>query len=180
MLGMLSILSIFISKPWVVTLNKNIIIFRMTKCVFIDYLVRRLRQLNKGMYKKVTYIRMCKFMIQKRKSLFIPIKAQLITISSVISYILEINSISNSLKKKKKKKKGLKREKGKREERKRECERKGKRDGKEKEEEKGKEEKRLKKKEKEKKEEKEKEEEKIEKVIQKMYRPLRTHSLARS
>ena len=72
----------------------------MAKCVFIDYLVRRLRQLSKGMYKKVTYVRICKFMIQKEKSLFIPIKLHSITISSVIPYISEINSTSSSLKKK--------------------------------------------------------------------------------
>ena len=72
----------------------------MTNCVFIDYFVKRLRQLSQGMYKKVTYIRMHKFMIQKRKSLFIPMKVQLITISSVIPYISEINSKSSSLKKK--------------------------------------------------------------------------------
>ena len=70
----------------------------MTNCVFTDYFVRRLSQ---GMYKKVTYIRMRKFMIQKRKYLFIPMKVQLITINSVIPYISEINSTSNSLKKKK-------------------------------------------------------------------------------
>ena len=121
----------------------------MTNCVFIDYFVRRLRQLNQGMCKKITYIRMHKFMTQKRKSLFIPIEVQLITNSGVILYISEINSTSNSLKKKKKEPQ----ERGK--ERKRECERKGKRDGKEKEREKRREEERLKKKEKEKKEEKE-------------------------
>ena len=32
--------------------------------MFIDYFVRRLRQLSQGMYKKVTYIRIRKFMIQ--------------------------------------------------------------------------------------------------------------------
>ena len=124
----------------------------MANCVFIDYLVRRLSQ---GMYKKVTYIRMRKFKIQKRKYLFILIKVQLITISSassVIPYISEINSISSSLKKKK----GLKREKERGKERKRKYERKGKRDGKEKEKEKGKKEERLKKKEKEKKKRKRK------------------------
>ena len=72
----------------------------MSNCVFIYYLVRRLSQ---GMYKKVTYIRMLKFMIQKRKYLFIPMKVQLITISSVIPYISKIDSTSSSLKKKKKK-----------------------------------------------------------------------------
>ena len=67
-------------------------------CV-IDYFFRRLSQ---ELYKKVTYIRMRKFMIQKIKSLFISMKVQLITISSVIPYISEINSTSSSLKKKKK------------------------------------------------------------------------------
>ena len=71
----------------------------MTNCVFIDYLVRHHSQ---GMYKKVTYIRMRKFKIQKIKYLFITIKVQLITISSVIPYISETNSTTNSLKKKKK------------------------------------------------------------------------------
>ena len=66
--------------------------------MFIEYFVR---QLSQGIYKKVTYIRMRKFMIQKRKSLFIPMKVQLIIISSVIPYISEINSTSSSLKKKK-------------------------------------------------------------------------------
>ena len=74
----------------------------MTKCAFIDYLVRRLRQLSKGMYKKATYVRVCKLMIQKEKSLFIQVKLHSITISSVIPYISEINSTSSSLKKKKK------------------------------------------------------------------------------
>ena len=117
---------------------------------------------------EITYIRICKFMTQKRKSLFIPIKVQLITNSSVIPYISETNSTSSSLKKKKK---ALRRRMG--------WGRKGKRDGKEKKKEKGKEEEKLKKKENEKKEEKEKEEETIEKAIHEMYRPLRTHSLAR-
>ena len=121
----------------------------MTNCVFIDYLVRRLSQ---EMYKKVTYIRMCKSKIQEKKNLFIPIKVQLITISSLIPYISEINSTSSSLKKKKKKK-NLKIEKGRGKERKRKA--KGKE--KEKKKEKGKEEEKLKKKEKEKKEEREKE-----------------------
>ena len=70
----------------------------MRNCEFIDYLVRRHSQ---GMYKKVTYIRMHKFKIQKMKYLFITIKVQLITISSVIPYISETNSTSSSLKKKK-------------------------------------------------------------------------------
>ena len=69
----------------------------MTNYVSIDYLVRRHSQ---GMYKKVTYIRMRKFKIQKIKYLFITIKVQLITISSVIPYISETNSTSSSLKKK--------------------------------------------------------------------------------
>ena len=73
----------------------------MTNCVFIDYMVRRHSQ---EMYKKVTYIRLRKFKIQKIKYLFIPIRVQLITISSVIPYISETNSTSSSLKKKKKKK----------------------------------------------------------------------------
>ena len=71
----------------------------MTNCVFIDYLVRRHSQ---GIYKKVTYIRMHKFEIQKIKYIFITIKVQLITISSVIPYISEANSTSSSFKKKKK------------------------------------------------------------------------------
>ena len=136
----------------------------MTNCVFIDYLVRRHSQ---GMYKKVTGIRMRKFKIQKIKYLFITIKVQLITISSIILYILETNSISNSLKKK------LKREKGRGKEEKKETRmrwgRKGK-GGREKE----------KRKEKDKKEEKEEEEEKMEKAIQEVYRPPQMHSLARS
>ena len=44
----------------------------------------------------------CKIKIQKITYLFITIKVQLITISSVIPYISETNSTSNSLKKKKK------------------------------------------------------------------------------
>ena len=86
----------------------------MTNCGFIDYFVRRLSQ---GMYKKVTYIRMRKLMIQKRKSLFIPMKVQLITIGSVIPYISEINSTSSSLKKKKKEPQEREREKEREEER---------------------------------------------------------------
>ena len=39
----------------------------MTNYVFIDYFVRYLRRLSQGMYKKVSYTRMRKFMIQKRK-----------------------------------------------------------------------------------------------------------------
>ena len=68
--------------------------------MFIDYFsVRRLRQLIQGMYEKVTYIRMRKFMIQKRKFLFIPIKVQSITISSAVPYISKKikNSTSSSL-----------------------------------------------------------------------------------
>ena len=111
----------------------------MAKCVFIDYLVRRLRQLSKGMYKKVTYVRICKFMIQKEKSLFIPIKLHSITINSVIPYISEINSTSSSLKKKRDGKRMCERKREKereKKERKRECERKEEKDGKEKEKEK--------------------------------------------
>ena len=119
--------------------------------LIILFSVRRLRQLSQGMYEKVTYIRMRKFMIQKRKFLFIPIKVQLITINSVVPYIpytSRMNSTSNSLKKK-----SLKREKERGKERKTECERKGKIDGKEKEKEK----------------EEEEEGEKIEKAILKSF-----------
>ena len=87
----------------------------MTNCVFIDYLVRRH---NQRMYKKVTYIRIRKFKIQRIKYLFILIKVQLVTISSVIPYISETNSTRSSLKKKKK---ILKREKGRGKERKRKA-----------------------------------------------------------
>ena len=52
------------------------------------------------MCKKISYIRIHKFMTQKRKSLFIPIKVQLITNSSVIPYISETNNTNSSLKKK--------------------------------------------------------------------------------
>ena len=69
----------------------------MTNYVFINYLVRHHSQ---GMYKKVTYIRMRKFKIQKIKYLFISIKVQLITTSSIIPYISKTNNTSNSLKKK--------------------------------------------------------------------------------
>ena len=69
--------------------------------MFIDYYVRRLRQLSQEMYKKVTYIRMRKFIIHERKFLFIPIKVQFITISNAIPYTSGINSTSSSLKKKK-------------------------------------------------------------------------------
>ena len=72
--------------------------------LIILFSVNRLRQLSQGMYEKVTYIRMRKFMIQKRKFLFIPIKVQLITINSVVPYIpytSRMNSTSTSLKKKK-------------------------------------------------------------------------------
>ena len=83
------------------------------------------------MYKKVTYIRMRKFMAKKKKkSVFIPMKVQLITNSSVIPNISEINNASSSLIKKQKKK-SLKREIKRGKEKKRECERKGKRDEKE-------------------------------------------------
>ena len=64
-----------------------------------------------------------KFKIQKIKHLFIVIKVQLITISSVIPYISETNSTSSSLKKKNPQKR----------------KRKGKRDGKEEKKKKGKE-----------------------------------------
>ena len=80
----------------------------MTNYVFIDYLVKHHSQ---GMYKKVTYIRMRKFKIQKIKYLFISIKVQLITISSVIPYISETNSTSNSLKKKSANEQGKEKEK---------------------------------------------------------------------
>ena len=58
---------------------------------------------------------MRKFTVIKKKSLFIPDKLHSITISSVIDYILEVHSISSSLKRKKKSQ---------------ESKRKGKRDGK--------------------------------------------------
>ena len=124
---------------------------------------------------------------KKEKFFFIPMKVQLITISSVIPYISEINSTSSSLKKKKRK------------EKKRECEREGEGEGKGEERERERGEERLRKrgresekeKEKEKKEEKEEEEkkeekeeeekeeeEKIEKAVLKVHRSLQTHSLA--
>ena len=55
---------------------------------------------------------MHKFEIQKIKYLFITIKVQLITISSVIPYISKTNSISSSLKKKKTSREEKKEEKG--------------------------------------------------------------------
>ena len=73
----------------------------MKKCVFIDYLVRRLRQLSKGMYKSYICRNVQVHDSKIKKSLFIPIKLHSITISSVIPYTLEINSTSSSLKKKK-------------------------------------------------------------------------------
>ena len=45
---------------------------------------------------KLTHIRIHKLMLQK-KIFFIPMKVQLITISSVIPYILEMNYTSSSL-----------------------------------------------------------------------------------
>ena len=73
---------------------------------------------------RVTYVGMCKFMIQKeKKSLFIPIKLHLITISSVIPYTLEINSTSSSLKKKKRGKEDVRKKERKREGKEREEER---------------------------------------------------------
>ena len=78
-------------------------------------------------------------MIQKEKSLFIPIKLHSITISSVIPYISEINSTSSSLKKKREVKRMCERKREKereKKERERECERKEEKDGKEKEKEK--------------------------------------------
>ena len=111
----------------------------MTNCVFIDYFsVRRLRQLSQGMYEKVTYIRMRKFMIQKRKFLFIPIKVQSITISSVVPYISKKkkkNSTSSSLnieKISRKKKRERERERGEesvRKGRKKICKKEGEREG---------------------------------------------------
>ena len=121
----------------------------MTNYAFIDYLVRRLRQLNQRMRKKITYIKMRNFRIQRIKYLFISIKVKLVTINNVIPYIPKTNSTSSSLKKKKKpqererkRKKRWEREEGKgkkgretekegeeegrEKERKRECERKGK------------------------------------------------------
>ena len=95
--------------------------YQLTNCVFIDYPIRRHSQ---GMYKKVTYIRTRKIQDSKIKHLFIIIKVQLITISSVIPYISETNSTSSSLKKKKNPQ---------------ERKRKGKRDGKEEKKKKGKE-----------------------------------------
>ena len=60
-----------------------------------------------------------KFKIQRIKHLFITIKLQLITISSVIPYVLEANSTSSSLKKKTLKRgRGKEKEKKKKEERK--------------------------------------------------------------
>ena len=55
-------------------------------------------------FRKITYNRMRKIILQKEKSLFIPSRPHSITISSVIRYILEVYSISSSLKKKKKEK----------------------------------------------------------------------------
>ena len=56
------------------------------------------------MNEKIIHVRIHKFMSHKRKFFFIPMKVQLITISSVIPFISKINSTSSSLKKKKKKK----------------------------------------------------------------------------
>ena len=117
------------------------------------------------------HVRIHKFMRQKRKNFFIPMKVQLITISSVIPYISEINSTSSSLKKKECEREGEGEGKGKERKRKRErVEERMRKRGRENE----------KKKEKEKKEEKEKEEEKMEKAVLKVHRFLQTHSLARS
>ena len=94
----------------------------MTNCVFIDYFVRHLRRLSQGMYKKVTYTRMRKFMIHKRKK-------------NLLYYNQQCHSLHLRDKQYKQfpKKKNLKREKERGKEKKRECERKGERDGKEKE-----------------------------------------------
>ena len=116
-------------------------------CAFIDYFVRRLRQFSQRICKKITYIRISKFKIQRIKYLFISIKVQL---QSVTSYFTSRKQTVQEVPSKKKKpqererkrKKRWKREeegKGKRgretkkegdeegrgKERKRECERKG-------------------------------------------------------
>ena len=97
----------------------------MTNCAFIDYFVRRLKQFNQRICKKITYIRIRKFKIQRIQYFFISIKAQLLTISNIIPYILETNRTSSSLKKKtlreeKKEEKGNVKEMEKRRRRKRE------------------------------------------------------------
>ena len=177
---MLSTLSVFISRPLVVILNK-ILSVDETVCLLIIRSDVTVRECTRGLHTSEC----AKFKIQKIKHLFITIKVQMITISSVIPYISETNSTSNSLKKKpsrekKKRKKDMEKRRRRKKGKERVCasereEEKGERKGK-RENEMGKKmrkkRERMKEKEKEKKEEEEKEEEKIEKAIQEMYHPL--------
>ena len=95
---MLSILSVFISRPLVVILNKVLSIFEL--CLLIIWSDVTVRE-----YTRRLHTSECKIKIQKITYLFITIKVQLITISSVIPYISKTNSTSNSIKKKPQEKK---------------------------------------------------------------------------
>ena len=65
-------------------------------------LKKKSRQLVQVAPEKITHFRTHEFMLPKQKILFfIPMKVQLITISSVIPYISGMNNTSSSLKKKK-------------------------------------------------------------------------------
>ena len=87
---------------------------------------KKSRQLGQVTPEKITHFRVHRFMLQKQILFFIPIKVQLITISSVIPYILGMNNTNSSLKNRK----NLKKEKERGKERKRDYEREGKREGK--------------------------------------------------
>ena len=64
---------------------------------------KKSRQLGQETPEKITHLRIHKFMLPKRKYIlfFIPMKVQLIIISSVIPYISGMNSTISSLKTKK-------------------------------------------------------------------------------
>ena len=97
---MLSTLSVFISRPPVVILNKVLSVDEL--CVNSRPPIRRHSQ---RMYKEVTYIKMRKIQDSKNKTSLYYNKGT-ITISSVIPYISETNSTSSSLKKTLKKERG--------------------------------------------------------------------------
>ena len=105
----------------------------MTNCAFIGYFVRRLRQLSQRMCNKITYIRMCKFMIQKGKNLSL-FQSSYIQLQSVVSSLTSRKYTVQAVPSKKKK--SLKREKERGKERKNEMGKKRKRREKEKEKEK--------------------------------------------
>ena len=78
-------------------------LFNILMDIKVRHLKKKSRQLGQVAPEKITHLRIHEFMFPKQNTLFfIPMKVQLITISSVIPYISGMNSTSSSLKTEKK------------------------------------------------------------------------------